>query len=119
MDCCVIEKYTNLSKYVADSRYLNSAYNEYCDASDGNRFDREATQARAESARAKKRGRDNAAGIVNTPSPQGLVYAEKIAGLRDKVSNRLKQGYYHDAGLIDGDERYQVEEVGPSLRLVG
>ena len=79
MDWNVIEKYACLSKSVAGSEYLNSAYNEYCERSEDSRFYREAAQARAESARAKKRGRDQAAGNVMGPSPEGSEYAEKIA----------------------------------------
>lgn len=111
MNSNVIEKYTGLSKSVAGSEYLNSAYNEYCERSEDSRFYREAAQARAESARAKKRGRDQAAGNVMGPSPEGSEYAEKIASLRDQVSRRLREGYHHEAGTVGGDERYRVGEV--------
>ena len=111
MNSNVIEKYTGLSKSVAGSEYLNSAYNEYCERSEDSRFYREAAQARAESARAKKRGRDQAAGNVMGPSPEGREYAEKIASLRDQVSRRLREGYHHEGGTVGGDERYRVGEV--------
>ena len=107
----VIEKYTGLSKSVEGSEYLNSAYYEYCERSEDRRFYREASQARAESARAKKRGRDSATGKVNNPTQEGRDYAEKIVSLRDQVSRRLREGYHHEAGTVGGDERYEVGEI--------